>query len=46
MGTLQNFSTRHPVWAFVVLVLVVALAVLPAALLLWKASSRLRATWS
>ena len=26
MGTLQNFSTRHPIWAFVVLVLVVGLA--------------------
>ena len=26
MGTLQNFSTRHPIWTFVVLVLVVGLA--------------------
>ncbi|MDX2204923.1 MAG: branched-chain amino acid ABC transporter permease [Hyphomicrobiaceae bacterium] len=26
MGTLQNFSTRHPVWTFAILVLAVALA--------------------
>jgi hypothetical protein len=26
MGTLQNFSTRHPIWTLVVLVLVIALA--------------------
>ena len=26
MGTLQNLSTRHPIWTFVVLVLVVGLA--------------------